>query len=116
MEPKKARTWVWVVIGVCAGLVACCGLALVGAIGVPVIWHSISDAGWRQAKVTRPAEEWTERVEETFEVGRAPELEVDSFAGRVTIHAGDDGSVLGRSDQAHTRGSRPRGGHLEDEC
>lgn len=93
METKKSSTWVWVVLAVCAGLVACCGLALVGVIGLPAIWHSISDADWRQVKVTLPAEEWTERVEETFEVGSAPELEVDSFAGRVTIHAGGDGSV-----------------------
>jgi hypothetical protein len=38
-------------------------------------------------------EQMTERMEETFPVGSAPELEVSQFAGAVIVRAGADGTI-----------------------
>ncbi|HNS50682.1 MAG TPA: hypothetical protein PKO09_05820 [Anaerolineae bacterium] len=93
METRRSNTWIWVALGVCAGLVVCCGLALVVTVGVPAAVRLVRDGDWDRVQTTRLGGERTERVEETIDVGTAPELVVDSFAGRVTIRAGGDGSV-----------------------
>ncbi len=79
MESKNRN--VWIVVIVVLVIACCCMVAIVAGL-----------AGWI---TTRYAEPWTEpfdlgaldreRVEETFDVGDAPSLEITNFAGSVTI-------------------------------
>jgi len=90
MESNKRNTWI-VVVAVLV-IACCCVLALtVGAVG----WLTSRYAGFR----TRPFDlsdlggVQLERLEEVFEVGATPDLEIDNFAGAIAIRAGEEDTV-----------------------
>lgn len=87
MESKNRNTWI-IVIGVL--LIACCCIAALTAGAVAWLadryggtWEEPLDMGSLQR----------ERVEQRFEVGPAPDLEITNFAGAVTIRAGEEGTI-----------------------
>jgi hypothetical protein len=94
MEPKTRNVVVAVII-LC--LVACCCLLTVGGVlaGNWLIRTRELGVGW--------GEEWRlvedqsavspERFAETFEVGEMPTIEVDNFAGTITVRVGESGTV-----------------------
>jgi hypothetical protein len=71
-------------------VVACC-CALV-AVGGAVWWFAdrYAETGQEFFDLDRP---YRDRVEETFAVDGAPSLDISSFAGSVTVRAGEDGIV-----------------------
>jgi hypothetical protein len=75
------------IIVIVVGVVLClCALAVVaGVAGWFVVWPvSVS---------TGPILSTGERIEQSFEVGEAPRLEIDNFAGSVTVRAGERGEI-----------------------
>jgi len=95
MKTKSNKT-LWILAAVAVlGAMGCCALAVVGAVTVPAIaWGT--DAGGVRLRpfwVDLPGREVTEQVEQTFEVGSTPRLEIDSFAGATTIRTGSDGVI-----------------------
>jgi DUF4097 and DUF4098 domain-containing protein YvlB len=98
MESKNRGVWIFVLVVVVAlALMSCCLVAAAGAIGVPVFVRSLIPESvnwsWPHEPVELPGLELSERMEESFEVGSAPSLSIDSFAGGVTIRVGDEGTV-----------------------
>ena len=84
MDPKNRNVWIVVI----AVLVVACCCVLAVAVGV---------AGWLTSRyVEQPFDLgglYRERIEETFEVGDVPSLDVTNFAGSVTIRPGEEGVV-----------------------
>jgi hypothetical protein len=88
MEKQKSRTGV--VLVVILILVTCAVIAL-----------AVSVVGWFALRTTRmPGSGWRLvqeseeiRIERRLEVGAMPELEVDNFAGSVTVRDGPDGEI-----------------------
>ena len=108
METKSNTKTMWIFVALVAvlGVIGCCALAAVGAITVPAIARGVRSDGlswWFE--VESPGQEMTERVEQTFEVGSAPKLEINSFAGATTIRAGDDDTIRVVATK-HAKGSR----------
>lgn len=83
MESKRRNTWVFVVMFL---VIACC-CALVAA-AAAIGWFADWSFDWWAV----PGSE-SERIEETFEVGRTPNLEIDSFAGSIAVRAGDGDTI-----------------------
>jgi DUF4097 and DUF4098 domain-containing protein YvlB len=84
MESKNRNVWIFVVVAVL--VVACCCIAA-GAVAVTtrvITWPF----QWTVASGTEMA-----RVEQAFNVGEAPDLRIDSFAGSVTVQAGRAGEI-----------------------
>jgi hypothetical protein len=84
METKSRNL---VIIVVVVGVVLClCALvvAVAGLVGWFAVWP-FSSSG--------PIISGGERIEQSFEVGEAPRLEIDNFAGRVTVRAGEPGEM-----------------------
>jgi DUF4097 and DUF4098 domain-containing protein YvlB len=76
---------VWIIVAVVGVVLCCCALAVVaGVAGWFVIWP-VSSSG--------PILSGGERIEQSFEVGEAPRLQIDNFAGRVTVRAGERGEI-----------------------
>jgi hypothetical protein len=74
--------------------VGCCGLAAIVGMAVPAAIWSVLPEGMRWAWADSDEDVlMTERMEETFEVGSAPELEVNQLAGSVVIRAGEEGTI-----------------------
>lgn len=93
METKN-RT-VWIVVAIVLVLLCCCMAALAAA----AIWAFTTlpaDVGLRPASLedlgVRPPS-MTESVEQSFEVDTAPELQIDNFAGDITVRAGASGTI-----------------------
>jgi DUF4097 and DUF4098 domain-containing protein YvlB len=91
MESKKRNVW----IAVAAMLVVvCCGTVAVAAVVAGSLadrsfdWDFSWDAGWDEA--TRSE---SQRIERTFNVGNMPQLEVNNFAGSITVQAGKSDTV-----------------------
>jgi hypothetical protein len=83
METKKRNTTLWIVLAVVAVVLCCAALAV--AVLAGVFW--IRPANWGFGGVTE------ERTERSFEVGSAPRLVIDNFAGSVTIRPGDENVI-----------------------
>ncbi len=83
MESKNRNVWIVVILVLV--IACCCVLALAaGAIG----WLATEYAGpWIEPFDLGALDR--ERVEETFEIGDAPSLEITNFAGSVTIRSGE---------------------------
>jgi phage baseplate assembly protein gpV len=79
MESKNRSVWI-VVIVVLVVVCICAAVALLVAAG----WLSGWSFDW-----DRVTSYERERIEQTFEVSDTPTLEIDSFAGNVTIRAGE---------------------------
>jgi hypothetical protein len=98
MESKNRNVWIIVAVIV---VVVCCCAALVAAAGVVITtagvgWFTTQPSGWFRAQPP----DWpgatslqSERSEESFAAGDAPSLEVDSFAGNVTVRSGRSGVI-----------------------
>jgi hypothetical protein len=76
---------VWIIVAVVLVIACCCAAVVIVAV-----------AAW----LTGGAFDWggvagyeTESIERTFEVGRAPSLEIDNFAGSVTVRPGEDDTI-----------------------
>jgi hypothetical protein len=86
MEAKNRQT-IWVVVF--AGLILLCFCTLAAAVvalGVYTEWSF--DLGGDGA-----AGDPSVRVERSFELGREPRLEIDNFAGKVTVRAGESDTL-----------------------
>ncbi len=96
MEPKQRNTWI-IVIAVLV-IACCCVLALTaGAVGwltsrYADIWTGPFDLG-DLADLSDLGGLQRERVEEIFEVGATPDLEITNFAGAITVRAGEGDTV-----------------------
>jgi hypothetical protein len=89
MEPKKRNTWIIVVIGVLV-IACCCILALAAG---AVVWVADRYGGsweWEESfDLGDLGSSQRERIEESFAVGSAPDVEVTNFAGAVTVRSGE---------------------------
>ena len=98
MESKNRN--VWIILAVIVVVVCCCA-ALVAAAGIVattagVGWFTAQPSGWFAGQPP----DWpgvtslqSERIEESFTVGDAPSLRIDSFAGNVTVRTGQSGVI-----------------------
>lgn len=82
MESKNRN--IWIVVAVIVILLCCCALALAAAAG----WFVAQPFGWSASTSLQ-----SERSEEAFAVGDAPNLKIDNFAGNVTVRTGPGGIV-----------------------
>ncbi len=84
METRNRNVWI-VVVAVLVVLCCCAALAVAGAaawlLGYPV--GSITQPGGVEGAV----------IDRTFEVGRAPSLKVDNFAGSIQVRGVDGGEI-----------------------
>jgi hypothetical protein len=83
MESRNRNVWIIVAVIV---VVLCCG-ALAVAVGA-VAWFTTQPLDWTSSSTLQ-----SERSEEAFAVGDAPSLEIDNFAGNVTIRTGQSGTI-----------------------
>ena len=105
MEPKNRN--VLIVVIVVLVIACCCVLAL-----------AAGAAAWFRSDYVDLGDEpfdlggnYDERLEESFAVGEAPTLEVTNFAGRVTVRAGEPGTI--RVVATKKASSRSRLGRIE---
>jgi len=82
MESESNRN-VWIIVGVGVMLLCFCGM--VAALG----WAMIFARGADFVKLDLGTAGEGQRLEQAFELGRAPELEIDNFSGSVTVRAGE---------------------------
>lgn len=87
MESKNRNVWIIIVAIL---VVACCGLAVMIGLGGWFFTRSLDLQDLSSLDVVGTNRE---RIEQTFEVGNAPRLEIDNFAGAITIRQGPDGVV-----------------------
>jgi hypothetical protein len=85
MESRNRN--LWIIVAVVIVLLCCCALAAVAA-AIGVGWLTIAPFS-----VGGLPGFTTERSEQTFDVGSAPQLTVDNFAGSVTVRAGAAGQI-----------------------
>ena len=83
MESRNRNVWIIVVATMA---LACCCMMVIGAAVVAGL------AQWSY-KSGSPTSLQRERIQQTFDAGDTPSLEIDSFAGNVTISAGERGTV-----------------------
>jgi DUF4097 and DUF4098 domain-containing protein YvlB len=85
MESRN-RT-IWIVVAIIVVVLCCCVLAVaVATVGLG--WFTVAPFGaGGLSGVT------TERSEQTFQVGSAPQLTVDNFAGSITVRTGAAGQI-----------------------
>ena len=83
MESKNQK--VWIIVAVI--LIVLCGCA-VAATGAAVIWFTGGAFDWGGV-----ASYERERTEQTFDLGDTPSLEIDNFAGSVTVRAGESDTI-----------------------
>lgn len=95
MESKNRNVWIIVAVIV----VAVCCVALAVAVAA-VAWFTTQPFDW-----TGVTSQQSERSEEVFAVGDAPSLQIDNFAGNVTVRTGQSGVIR----VASTRKARSRG-------
>lgn len=84
MESRNRGVWIFVIVAVL--MLACCCVVIAGA---GAAWRLVGwPANWMGGKGFEG-----EVIDQTFEVGRAPSLRVDNFAGSVTVRGGEGGDV-----------------------
>ena len=84
MESKNRNVWILVIIVL---IVACCGLAaLVGGVG----WFAARSIDLQPFVSSGTT---SEGVEQSFEVGDAPTLDIENFAGSITIRSSRSGVI-----------------------
>jgi len=90
---KKKRTGGILVAVLAGALVLLCGCLVVAGLAT-MLWRTDRRVAWKWAWEQTPGLAYeTERIEKTFEVGSEPSLEVENFAGTVTIRAQEDNSI-----------------------
>jgi hypothetical protein len=103
MESRNRNTWIIVIIVL---VILCCIIAAVAAVAGIWLVDRAADLDWDT--ITETGRE-SERTEETFDLGAAPYLELDSFAGNVTVRAGEGDTIRVVATKRARRAS-----HLED--
>ncbi len=101
MESKNRNVWIAIIAVL---VIACCCVLVVGA--GAVAWlrtQNVGIGGWCPNCPWQEPSDWEEpfdlgassreRVEETFQIGDAPSLEITNFAGSVTIRPGEGNAV-----------------------
>jgi DUF4097 and DUF4098 domain-containing protein YvlB len=86
METRNRTVWIVVAIVV---VLCCCALAVAAAVAVGAGWFTLYPVSRSQVGLGA----MSERTEQSFNVGAAPNLTVDNFAGNVTLRAGAAGTV-----------------------
>jgi hypothetical protein len=105
MEPKNRN--VLIIVIVVLAIACCCVLAL--AVGAAVWLRSdYVDLGDGSLDLSG---NYDERLEESFAVGGAPTLEITNFAGKITVRAGEPGTI--RVVATKKASSRSRLGRIE---
>jgi DUF4097 and DUF4098 domain-containing protein YvlB len=84
MESRNRN--VWIIVAIVVVLLLCCCIAAIAAAAAG--WFAISPV-----RVGGLAGSESERYEQSFDVGSAPKLTVDNFAGSVTVRAGGEGQI-----------------------
>lgn len=86
MESKNRNT-VIIIVAIAVLLLAacCCALAIGGAV--------VAGLGPWMFKSSEPAGPYQERIEESYSVADAPSLQIDNFAGHVSVRAGESGNI-----------------------
>lgn len=85
VEMENRTILIIVAVVVLMALLCCC--AILGGAGIAALFTavpSVSEGGIGRVE---------ERMEQTFNVGDAPVVEVDGFAGNITVEAGESGSM-----------------------
>jgi hypothetical protein len=99
MESRSRNIWI-IIIVVLVALCCCLALVAAGAIAWFTDWSFDFD---RQVDLDIVGE--TERIEKAFDAGSEPSLEVDSFAGNVTVQQGGGGTIQVVATKRVVRGS-----------
>jgi hypothetical protein len=86
MESKNRNVWIVIVV-VLLLAACCCALAFAGAAVAWLTTKSVDLVSFDLGGL------YQERMEQSFEVGPAPTLDINSFAGTVTLRAGESGVV-----------------------
>ncbi|MGC9522949.1 MAG: hypothetical protein ACP5HG_13830, partial [Anaerolineae bacterium] len=86
MEERNRNTWIIVVVVAVVVLLLCCCLVIAGAIAASIFTAAPAGGGVGIGQVA-------ESTEQVFVVDAAPTLEVDSFAGDITVRRGEEGRV-----------------------
>jgi hypothetical protein len=84
MESSNRNVWIFVAVAL--AVVLCCCVALIAA--GAVAWFQSVPFGWTGGSGVEGAP-----MEQTFGVGSSPDLQVDTFAGSVTVRAGNEGEI-----------------------
>ncbi len=84
-EVESNRRNVWIVIVVVLVAACCCVLVLAAAAAG---WFTGWSFDWGEGSGYE-----RERIEKTYEVGRAPSLEIDNFAGSISVRAGERDTI-----------------------
>ncbi len=86
METRNRN--LWIIVAVVAVVLCICALVAVAVVAGLAGWFAI----WPVSS-SGPIMSEGERIEQSFEVGEAPRLEIDNFAGRVTVRTGERGEI-----------------------
>jgi hypothetical protein len=76
---------VWIIVAVIVVVLCCCALAVAA---IAVAWFTTQPVGWTWSGSVQSL-----RSEEAFPVGDAPSLQIDNFAGNVTVRSGESGVI-----------------------
>jgi DUF4097 and DUF4098 domain-containing protein YvlB len=97
MESNNRRN-IWIIIVILL-VAACCCLLL--AVVAAVSYFGDWSFDWDQVSGAE-----TERLEEAFEVGSAPDLEINSFSGSITVEVGESDTIqVVATKHARSKGS-----------
>jgi hypothetical protein len=83
---KSGNRTLWIILAI-ALVVVCCGVLVTAAVVLTAPWGWAWEWNWSD----RGTE--TQRMTRTFEVGATPQLDIDSFAGAVTVRAGEGDTI-----------------------
>jgi DUF4097 and DUF4098 domain-containing protein YvlB len=84
-EMKRSNRNIWLIVAIVAVPLCCCLVAVVGAAAIFIARApDISVTGGSRV---------TERTEQVLDVGEAPSLQVQNFAGDVVVHTGQSGRI-----------------------
>jgi hypothetical protein len=79
----------WIILAVVVVLLCCCAVAIAALVATAGAGLFTALPVVQEGGVGRV----TERTEQVYPVGQAPTLEVDNFAGDVTVRVGEDGRI-----------------------
>ncbi len=88
MDSRNRNRNVWIIVAIVVVLVCCCALAVAAALAVGAGWFTVFPT-----VVQGGLASVSEYTEQTFDVGAAPQLTLDNFAGAVTVRAGTSGQI-----------------------
>lgn len=91
-NPELQNRGVWIFVGLSLLILCCCAASVVLA-ATGVISAVSSSLDGFPLLLRESAEHGGERIERSFDVGGAPRLEIDNFAGSVTVRAGEGDTI-----------------------